>query len=114
MPAWCRSGTRRRRWPWPPRCEALLRGPDLGAFLRVMYGNEPARWSDALHGADRWRFVVNALTRIRFCTDDGTLDFKTKEGAGAAPPGYRALVRRARAAAPPSSRWPSATGARWA
>jgi bis(5'-nucleosyl)-tetraphosphatase (symmetrical) len=69
--------------------EALLRGPDLGAFLRVMYGNEPARWSDTLAGADRWRFVINVLTRIRFCSDDGTLDFKSKEGAAAAPAGLR-------------------------
>lgn len=69
--------------------EALLRGPDLAAFLHVMYGNEPACWSETLAGADRWRFVINTLTRIRFCTDDGRLDFRTKEGAGAAPPGHR-------------------------
>ena len=69
--------------------QALLRGPELGAFLAVMYGNEPDRWSDTLVDADRWRFVINTLTRIRFCTADGRLDFKTKEGAGAAPPGHR-------------------------
>jgi bis(5'-nucleosyl)-tetraphosphatase (symmetrical) len=69
--------------------EALLSGPDLVAFLRVMYGNEPERWTEELQGAERWRFVVNTLTRIRFCTDDGKLDFKAKEGAGASPPGYR-------------------------
>jgi bis(5'-nucleosyl)-tetraphosphatase (symmetrical) len=34
------------------------------------------------------RFVVNALTRLRFCTADGTLDLKTKDGAGAAPAGH--------------------------
>ena len=32
--------------------EALLRGPDLAGFLPQMYGNEPARWSDTLQGAD--------------------------------------------------------------
>ena len=69
--------------------ETLLTGQGLGAFLRVMYGNEPRGWDDTLGGADRWRFVINVLTRIRFCTDDGTLDFKTKEGAGGAPPGHR-------------------------
>ena len=53
-----------------------------------MYGNEPAAGATTLAGDDRWRFVVNALTRIRFCSADGTLDLKTKEGAGAAPPGY--------------------------
>lgn len=67
--------------------EALLRGPDLHGFLQVMYGNEPARWDPTLAGPDRWRFVINVLTRIRFCTADGTLDFKVKEGADAAPPG---------------------------
>ena len=68
--------------------EALLRGPDLADFLPRMYGNEPRRWSDALAGAERWRFVINTLTRIRFCTPDGTLDFAAKEGIDAAPPGH--------------------------
>ena len=67
--------------------EHHLRGPDLAAFLGVMYGNTPARWSDALTGYDRLRFTVNALTRARFVAADGTLDFDTKEGAGSAPPG---------------------------
>jgi bis(5'-nucleosyl)-tetraphosphatase (symmetrical) len=68
--------------------ERLLRGPDLRAFLQVMYGNEPAQWREALAGADRWRFVINALTRMRFCTAEGRLDFRTKDGADAAPPGH--------------------------
>jgi len=68
--------------------EVLLRGPDLADFLPRMYGNEPARWDDALEGAARWRHVINVLTRIRFVqASDGTLDFKLKEGADAAPPG---------------------------
>jgi bis(5'-nucleosyl)-tetraphosphatase (symmetrical) len=67
--------------------QQMLRGPDLHGFLQVMYGNEPARWDESLSGADRWRFVINVLTRVRFCSADGTLDFKLKEGAGAAPPG---------------------------
>lgn len=67
--------------------EQRLRGPDLYAFLAVMYGNQPDRWSDALEGPDRLRFAINALTRARFVTADGTLDFETKEGAGSAPPG---------------------------
>ena len=67
--------------------QSLLRGSDLPAFLHVMYGNEPSRWHDGLAGTDRARLAINALTRIRFCSADGTLDFKTKEGAGAAPDG---------------------------
>jgi bis(5'-nucleosyl)-tetraphosphatase (symmetrical) len=66
--------------------ETLLRSGDLRAFLQVMYGNDPARWENTLQGPDRWRFVINVLTRIRFCAADGTLDFQLKEGADAAPP----------------------------
>lgn len=65
----------------------VLTGDDLQGFLVTMYGNEPARWSDGLQGADRLRFIVNALTRIRFCAEDGTLDLQTKEGLEATPAG---------------------------
>jgi bis(5'-nucleosyl)-tetraphosphatase (symmetrical) len=68
--------------------EARLRSPDLGDFLRVMYGNDPARWLGELTGHDRLRFGVNVLTRIRFVAEDGTLDLETKEAAGAAPAGF--------------------------
>ncbi len=68
--------------------QTLLSGPDLAHFLPKMYGNEPSCWADTLQGADRHRFVINALTRMRFCNADGVLDFKTKEGAGAAPDGF--------------------------
>jgi bis(5'-nucleosyl)-tetraphosphatase (symmetrical) len=67
----------------------MLQGPALAEFLPRMYGNEPARWDEALQGADRWRHVINVLTRIRFVrVADGALDFKVKEGAAAAPPGH--------------------------
>ena len=66
---------------------ALLRGPDLPAFLQVMYSNQPQRWHDTLADDERARFIINTLTRIRFCAADGTLDFKAKEGTGAAPSG---------------------------
>jgi bis(5'-nucleosyl)-tetraphosphatase (symmetrical) len=70
--------------------EQMLRGPDLDGFLHVMYGNDPYQWRDDLVGPDRWRFAINVLTRIRFCTEDGTLEFGSKDGADAAPPGHYA------------------------
>lgn len=70
--------------------QAVLQGPDLAGFMQVMYGNRPARWHDGLAGHDRWRMVLNALTRIRYCTPDGTLEFDTKDGSGVAPPGHLA------------------------
>lgn len=67
--------------------EARLQAPDLADFLAVMYGNDPSRWNDGLRGDDRLRFAVNVLTRMRFCSADGTLDLKTKDGQGDPPPG---------------------------
>jgi bis(5'-nucleosyl)-tetraphosphatase (symmetrical) len=66
--------------------EALLRSPDIAAFLPTMYGNEPRRWRDDLDGPDRWRFIVNTLTRMRLCSADGELELK-KDAPGEAPPG---------------------------
>ncbi|HXD43084.1 MAG TPA: symmetrical bis(5'-nucleosyl)-tetraphosphatase [Ramlibacter sp.] len=68
--------------------EAALRGPQLVDFLSEMYGNEPAQWDDSLKGADRLRVIVNALTRLRFCTPEGVMDLASSGGLGAAPPGY--------------------------
>jgi bis(5'-nucleosyl)-tetraphosphatase (symmetrical) len=68
--------------------QRVLSGPDWIGFLREMYGNEPAAWSDSLRGNERLRVIVNALTRIRFCTPDGRMDFAAKEGVDHAPDGY--------------------------
>jgi bis(5'-nucleosyl)-tetraphosphatase (symmetrical) len=84
VPAWTRQDT----LALAEEVQQQLRGPDLGAFVGQMYGNSPDRWDPRLQGVERWRFVVNTLTRIRFCSADGTLDMKTKEGLGAAPAGF--------------------------
>jgi len=70
--------------------EHTLRGADYRAFLEQMYGNQPDRWSDDLHGAARLRMITNALTRLRFCTTTGVMEFDTKYGAEDAPPGFLA------------------------
>lgn len=68
--------------------EHALRGPDLKDFLSAMYGNAPCQWHDSLEGADRLRVIMNALTRLRFCTPQGAMDFSSNEGANGAPEGY--------------------------
>jgi bis(5'-nucleosyl)-tetraphosphatase (symmetrical) len=69
--------------------EAALRGPGFHDFLGAMFGNEPARWDDGLQGIERLRVVVNALTRLRFCTPDGTMHLKASGAPDQAPPGTR-------------------------
>jgi bis(5'-nucleosyl)-tetraphosphatase (symmetrical) len=66
---------------------AALCGDAAGLFA-AMYGDKPDRWDDALHGHDRLRFVINALTRMRFVDRDGRVDLKLKGAPGAAPPGW--------------------------
>jgi bis(5'-nucleosyl)-tetraphosphatase (symmetrical) len=65
-----------------------LRATNYVEFLKSMYGNLPAQWSASLQGMDRLRAIVNALTRLRFCSADGEMEFASKEGAGKAPAGY--------------------------
>jgi bis(5'-nucleosyl)-tetraphosphatase (symmetrical) len=82
---------------WTPEMALALSG-EVGAmlaseraddFLRELYGDEPRAWRDGIHGFDRLRVIVNACTRMRFCTADGTMEFKEKRGPQKAPPGYR-------------------------
>ncbi|MBB4867375.1 bis(5'-nucleosyl)-tetraphosphatase (symmetrical) [Pseudomonas nitritireducens] len=69
--------------------EAALRDDSqLPMFLDGMYGNEPAKWDKKLSGIARLRVITNYFTRMRFCTPDGKLDLKSKEGLDTAPPGY--------------------------
>lgn len=66
----------------------LLRSPEGPQWLQQMYGNQPDHWRDDWPEADRWRVVVNALTRLRFCSADGVMEFTTKDSSAAAPPGF--------------------------
>ncbi len=57
---------------------AALTGPEAGVFLHHLAGNRPESWSDELSGWDRMRVIVNALTRLRFCTLDGRMVLHAK------------------------------------
>jgi bis(5'-nucleosyl)-tetraphosphatase (symmetrical) len=67
--------------------EAMLASEQHDDFLRGMYGDDPARWDDALTGHDRLRVIVNACTRLRFCAEDDTMSLVEKRGPAHAPPG---------------------------
>jgi bis(5'-nucleosyl)-tetraphosphatase (symmetrical) len=53
---------------------------DARALFDDMYGDQPDRWSESLHGAERLRFAINAFTRLRICTREGRMDLKMKGG----------------------------------
>ncbi|WP_353427756.1 symmetrical bis(5'-nucleosyl)-tetraphosphatase [Polynucleobacter sp. MWH-UH19D] len=68
--------------------EKILRSKSYKDFLGNMYGNTPNKWSNSLKGYDRLRIITNALTRMRFCTPSGKMEFESKEGLEDGPKGY--------------------------
>jgi len=68
--------------------ETVLRSDAHNGYFNQMYGNKPNRWDPALSGMERWRFITNCLTRLRFCATDGRLTLKEK-----GPPGSQAKGR---------------------
>jgi len=68
--------------------EKALRKKSYKNFLANMYGNTPSKWSNSLKGYERLRVITNALTRIRFCTPAGMMEFESKEGFEDGPEGY--------------------------
>lgn len=60
---------------------------DAPGFFAQMYGDQPDRWEDGLQGFERTRFVVNCLTRLRYCTADGRLRLRDKLAPGSQSPG---------------------------
>ena len=68
--------------------EKALRSKSYKDFLANMYGNTPNKWSKSLKGYERLRLITNALTRMRFCTPSGQMEFESKEGLENGPKGY--------------------------
>lgn len=68
--------------------QALLRSTQASDFFATMYADHPAQWSDALEGMDRIRLIVNALTRLRYCTAEGVMEFDSKGSTDCTPAGH--------------------------
>lgn len=65
--------------------ERVLRSEQAAHFFTHMYGNQPDRWDEDLHGWPRLRFITNALTRLRYCERDGRLALAYKGAPGGQP-----------------------------
>lgn len=59
--------------------QAAIRA-DARKVFDEMYGNKPECWSSKLRGAERLRFAINVLTRMRVCTAEGCIDMEMKGG----------------------------------
>jgi len=66
--------------------EEVLAAPGYPDFISHLYGSLPDCWRDTLAGWDRLRVIVNAMTRMRFCTREGVMEFRAK--GTEPPPGF--------------------------
>ena len=56
-----------------------LASSERNTWLALMYGEEPNSWLQAKSEIDKFRFSINAFTRMRYCFSDGSLEFNQKE-----------------------------------
>lgn len=73
--------------------ESVLRSDHYSLFLKHLYSDTPIVWRPDLSGWDRLRFIIDALTRMRFCNTQGHLDLNAKGGLDAQPQGYMPWFR---------------------
>jgi bis(5'-nucleosyl)-tetraphosphatase (symmetrical) len=47
-------------------------------WLKLMYGEKPNDWHQAFSAEDKFRYTINALTRMRYCHTNKHLEFEEK------------------------------------
>ena len=67
--------------------ETALRGHGWREAVAMLFGPAPDRWRDDLPREERLRVAANALTRLRFCSVDGRMDFTANGAPENAPSG---------------------------
>ena len=76
-------------WDLPTACACaaeLQRALQRDACYAELYGSQPAQWSGALQGAERRRYISNALTRMRYVDRHGALVLKVDHLPRTQPP----------------------------
>ncbi len=64
-------------------------------FLENIFADDPTRWHAKHRGWKRVRFITNAFTRMRYCSETGRLDFSAKGPDGTPPDSYLPWYRMA-------------------
>lgn len=77
--------------------EHALEYADALAFFEAMYGNTPRKWKEEREGAGRYRYAINALTRMRVLDSKQRLDLEYSGSYAGIPAGSRAWFEVPRA-----------------
>lgn len=59
--------------------EQYLQSSHWHQLFASMYGNYPDLWHPELAGMDRYRYIINAFTRMRYCRPDMSLELSYKD-----------------------------------
>lgn len=62
-----------------------ISGKKRTQWLTSMYGERPNSWQQTTTKEEKFRFTINAFTRMRYCFTDGSLDFMCKYPPNKAP-----------------------------
>jgi len=65
--------------------QKLISSPNRNKWLKSMYGEEPSNWHNVTNKIERFRYTVNAFTRMRYCQLDLSLEFNCKHSPQEAP-----------------------------
>jgi len=80
--------------------ESILQSDDYTEFFAKMYGDLPRYWSESLVGWDRYRYITNALTRLRYLDVNDEFCLSAKGPTGTQPhdclPWFDAANRKSR------------------
>ena len=60
------------------KAHELISSPERKEWLALMYGESPNDWHDAHTKIEKFRYTINALTRMRYCFLDKRLEFDSK------------------------------------
>lgn len=63
---------------WANNVSTELTADNYLSFLPLLYGNKPSLWAEEMSDDDKLRYTISALTRMRFCSPQGELDFSQK------------------------------------
>ena len=52
--------------------------PQCINFMQNLFGDQPLSWSNNLNNQQQSRYLINAFTRMRWCSNNGTLELEYK------------------------------------
>ena len=70
--------------------KSKMQSSDTDQFIDSIYSNTPNKFHDSLTMIEKSTYAINALTRMRFCSKHGKIDYKAKGSFNLNPKGYKA------------------------